>query len=480
MNYSRGVVIRSFLWKLLEKFSVQGLSLFLTLVLARILDPQDYGLIALIAVFTSLSAVIIDGGLNIALVQKKDADQVDFSTVFFSSILLSIILYVILFLLAPNIAAFYDNNALTNVVRVFSIVIIFEAANAVQRAYVAKNMLFKKLFYSSISALVLSGTVGMYMAIKGYGVWALVSLNICSTVVTTVVMFYTIRWYPSFTFSFIRFKTLFNYGWKIFSINVIVSFYTNIRSLIIGKFYSPASLAFFEKGKSLSEMAVSNVSSSIQIVIFPVFSDAQYDIDRVKQLVRRSISLSSFFMFPILALLCVIAKPLVLLVLTEKWLPAVPFIWIFSLAYMILIVQSSSMEAVKALGHSDFSLKYEIVKHIIETIILICTVFWGVYAIAIGTIIYNFISLILNIYPNLVFLKYNIREQISDYKTSLLFTLLMGLSVYWIQNLPMPLIFVIMLQLSLGGLVYLFLCHVFKQSDYLYVKALILSKIKPE
>ena len=477
MDYSRGVVARSFLWKLLERFSVQGLSLIITFVLARILDPSDYGTVALIVVFTSLSSVVIDGGLNTALIQKKDADNVDFSTIFFSSLLLSILIYVVLYLSAPAISEFYDNPALTSVVRVLSIVIIFEAMNAVQRAYVAKYMLFKKLFYSTLSALVFSGAVGLYMAVNEYGVWALVCQQVCSNLVTTLVMFISIRWLPTMTFSFTRFKELFNYGWKIFGINLMVVFYQDIRSLIIGKYYTPASLAFFDRGRTLPQIIVSNISTSLQAVIFPVFSDAQNEPQKVKEMVRKAVSLSCFSIFPTLVLLIVVAHPLILLLLGEKWLPAVPFVWIFAVAYMVFFVQVSSMEAVKAMGYSGFSLKYEIVKHVLETVILIVSVFWGVYAIAIGTIIYNTISFILNIYPNLKFLHYGIREQIADIMPTLLLSILAGVSVFWLQYLLLHPLLQILLQGICGGGIFLLLCQMFKLKGYLYVKEIAVEKL---
>ena len=476
MDYNRGVVARSFLWKLLERFSVQGLSLVITFVLARILDPSDYGTVALIIVFTSLSSVIIDGGLNTALIQKKDADNIDFSTIFFSSLLLSFVIYAILYFSAPLISAFYNTSTLTPVVRVLSVIIIFEAMNAVQRAYVAKNMLFKKLFYSTLAALVLSGTVGLIMAIKGYGVWALVCQQVCSNVVTMLVMFFTIRWMPSMTFSFNRFKTLFNYGWKIFGINLMVEFYQNIRNLIIGKYYSPASLAFFERGRVLPQLLVSNVSTSLQTVIFPVFSDAQNDSQKVKEMVRKAVSLSCFSIFPTMVLLIVVAKPLILLLLTEKWLPAVPFVWIFASAYMVFFVQVASMEAVKAMGFSGFSLKYEIVKHVIETVILLVSVFWGVYAIAVGTIVYNTISFILNIYPNLKFLHYGIREQMADILPTLLSAILAGVTVFWFQLILLHPLLLILMQSVCGGVVFLLLCQLFRIKGYLYVKTIAVDK----
>lgn len=478
MEYRRGVVARSFLWRLLEKFSVQGLSLFITFLLARILAPSDYGTIAIVAVFTTLSIVIIDGGLSTALVQKKGADDVDFSTIFWGSLVFSFFIYCLLFIAAPFISDFYNNSILTLVVRVLSIGIFFQAMNSVQRAYVAKNMLFKKLFYSSILALVLSGAVGLYMAINDYGVWALVCLHLCSTIVTTLVMFLTIRWLPYMKFSLTRFKSLFSYGWKILGINLIVEFYGATRSLIIGKYYSPSSLAFYDRGCSLPQMLVTNISSSIQTVIFPAFSDAQDDINKVKHLVRRSVSLTSFLMYPLLVIICSISKPLILLLLTEKWLPALPFVWIFSVAYMIVVIQTSSVEAIKAIGKSRFSLTFETTKVVIGIVVLFITAFYGVIVIAIGTIVCYLLYFLMNIYPNKLFLNYDIWEQLHDILYPLLFSIFMGGVIYPIQLLYFPPLITIIIQVFLGIAVYFMLCHFFKQQSYIYIIGIVKDKIK--
>lgn len=476
MDYSRGIVIRSFLWKLLERVSVQGLSLCITLVIARILDPQDYGIVALIVVFTGFATVIIDGGLNTALIQKKNADNVDFSTIFFGSIGLAFFLYAILYLSAPLIASFYNNESISYIIRVFSVIIIFEAANAVQRAYVAKHMLFKKLFNSSLVALVASGAWGIYLAINNHGVWALVFQSLSNAIINTIVMWFTIKWRPDWIFSFSRFKSLFNYGWKIFAINMMVSLYQNLRSLIIGKVYSPASLAFFERGHTLSGMVVTNINTSMQTVIFPVFSYAQDDPEKVKKLVRRSVVLSCTFIIPALMGLCLVAKPLIILILTEKWLPAVPFVQIFSVAYMLFPMQVASMEAVKAMGYSGFSFKYEVFKHLIETGILIVAVYIGIYAMAISVIFFNAFCLLINIYPNIRFLNYNIKEQINDIFMPFVLSFVMGIVIYWIQFLPIHNFWVILLQIITGIAIYFLLCEVTKMEGYVYVKSMVLIK----
>ncbi|MDE6823092.1 lipopolysaccharide biosynthesis protein [Bacteroides acidifaciens] len=476
--YSKGNVIKSFLWKLLERFSVQGLGLCITLVLARILSPSDYGTVAIITVFVNLANVIIDGGLNTALIQKKDTDSLDYSTIFFSSILLSIVLYTLLYVTSPWIAEFYDTPELADMIRILGVILVFEAVNSIQRAYVSKMMLFRRLFYSSFFALLVSGSLGIYLALNGYGVWALISQQMTCVLVTTIIMWFTIKWRPILAFSFEKFKKLFDYGWKIFGLNFITTLYLNIRSLIIGKFYSPADLAFFERGHTLSGMVVQNINTSLQTILFPVLSNSQNDKVRIKSLVRKSTGMTCLLVFPALIGLISIAKPLVLLILTEKWLPAVAYIQIYSIAYMLFPIQVANMEAIKAMGYSGMSLKLEIIKKVVETIILIVSVFMGVTAIAWGVVLFNFICLFINLYPSKKYLDYGVFEQVKDVVPTSLCAIMMGFSIYWIQYLPIHLLLVLMLQMIMGVLVFGLFCHLSQNESFLYVKSLITEKLK--
>lgn len=476
--YSKGNVIKSFFWKLLERFSVQGLSLCITLVLARILSPSDYGTVAIITLFVNLANVIIDGGLNTALIQKKDTDSLDYSTIFFSSILLSIVLYALLYVTSPWIAEFYDIPELVDMIRILGVILVFEAVNSIQRAYVSKMMLFRKLFYSSFFALLVSGSLGIYMALNDYGVWALISQQMTCVLVTIIIMWFTIKWRPILAFSFERFKKLFDYGWKIFGLNFITTLYLNIRSLIIGKFYSPADLAFFERGHTLSSMVVQNINTSLQTILFPVLSNSQNDKVRIKSLVRRSTGMTCLLIFPALIGLISIAKPLVLLILTEKWLPAVAYIQIYSIAYMLFPVQVANMEAIKAMGYSGISLKLEIIKKVIETTILIISVFMGVIAIVWGVVFFNFVCLFINLYPSKKYLDYGVFEQVKDIIPTFLCAIMMGFSIYWIQYLPIHLLLILMLQMIMGVLVFGLFCYLSKNESFLYVKSLITEKLK--
>lgn len=469
MSYTRGTIIKSFLWKLFERLSVQLIQFVVTIVLARLLLPTEYGIVALIAIFIQLCDVIIDGGLNTALIQKKDADNNDFSTIFFFSLALAILLYGLMFFSAPLIAGFYKQPELVPVIRVLSLSLPFYAFNSIQRAYVSKNMLFQRLFYSSLGAVVLSGITGILMAYKGYGVWALVAQNISSQFFTTLIMWFTVRWRPILTFSVERFKGLFDYGWKILGASFITTLFVNIRKLVIGKFYAPASLAYYEKGEQLPGLVMNNIFTSVQTILLPTFSDSQDDRTRVKSMMRRSTKLSCFFIYPLMVGMIVAAKPLVVFLLTEKWLPVVPFVQILCIANFFRPITISNWEAIKALGYSDITLKLEIVKKVVDIIILIVSAMINVYAIAWGCVLFNFICVFINLAPNKKLLNYGVGEQVKDAVPTLLIALVMGVSVYWIQLLALPNVVIILLQTILGAIVYAGLSRLFKEESFMYV-----------
>ena len=283
-------------------------------------------------VFINIANVIIDGGLNTALIQKKNANKTDFSTIFYATMVASLFIYVILFLSAPAIASFYSQPSLDYVIKVVGTCLFAYAFNSIQRAYISKHMLFKNLFLSSLLSTIIAGAIGIVLAYRGYGIWALVYHYIASGYIMALVMFATVKWRPDLSFSLASFKTLFDYGWKIFLSNFMISLFVNIRSLIIGKFYTPAYLAYFERGKQMPTLIMENINTSTQTVLFPVFSAQQGNLQQIRNMVSRSIKTSSLVIFPLLVGLFVTAKPLIITMLTEKWLTAVPFVQIFCIA----------------------------------------------------------------------------------------------------------------------------------------------------
>lgn len=476
MAFTRNTIITSFFWKLFENIGTQLVQFVVTIVLARLLLPSEYGIIALISVFIQLCGVIIDSGFNTALIQKKGADNIDFSTIFFFCLGSSIFMYFLMFFFAPAIAEFYEQDELISIIRVLSLSLLINSFYSIQYAYVSKNMLFKKLFYSNVGAIVLSGGLGIYSAYQGFGIWSLVIQNISGHFFATLIMWFTIKWRPILVFSIERFKVLFDYGWKIFGSSIIISLFVNIRKLIIGKFYTPLSLAYYEKGEQLPMLLMNNIFNSIQAVLFPTFSEEQHNRIKVKTMMRSCTKMCCFFLYPLMIGMIVTAKPIVVLLLTEKWLPIVPFMQILCIAIFFRPITFSNWEVIKALGYSNITLKLEILKKVIDVTILIVSVNIGVYAIAWGCVLYDFVCVFINLAPNKKLLDYGIAEQIKDVVPTLLIALAMGAAVYWIQLLDISNVGILTLQILSGTSLYILLSWMFKEESFVYILQLIKEK----
>ena len=468
-NNSKETIINSLLWKLMERSGVQGIQFILQIVLARLLTPDDYGIIALIAIFIVIANVFVQSGLNTALIQNKDSNDDDFSSVFYLSFFVATILYIILFLTAPTIANFYGVKQLVPVVRVLAITLFFGAFNSIQNAIIAKTMQFKKLFFSSSIAITISGILGIILAYSGFGVWALVAQQLLNQIIIVIVLLIILKWYPKLVFSFKRIKILFRYGWKLLLSSLIDTIYMNIRSLIIGKIYHPAILGFYNRGDQFPQIIVSNINGAIQSVMLPALSNEQENKEKVKNMVRRAIVTSSFIIFPMMIGLAVVAEPVVKILLTDKWLACVPFMQIFCISYALWPIHTANLQAINALGHSEIYLKLELVKKILGTVILVISLFFGVYAIAIGTLVSGVISTFINAHPNKKLLNYSYIEQIKDILPSLLISSAMGIITYFIKFLCLGSLLTLVIQILLGGIIYIFLAKIFKLECYIYL-----------
>lgn len=475
---TKSIVIASLFWKLMERAGTQGMQFIVQIVLARLLVPNDYGIIALIAIFITIANVFVQSGFNTALIQKKDANEIDFSSVFYLSLFVATLLYLIFFFAAPFISAFYGVPQLISVLRVLSITLIFGAFNSIQNAVISKKMQFKKLFYSSVGAIIISGTVSIVLAYAGFGVWALVAQQLINQITITVILWFTVKWRPKLIFSFERIKELFSYGWKLLVSSLIDTIYTNLRSLIIGKIYTPSILGFYNRGEQFPSFIVTNINGSIQSVMLPTLASYQENKQRVKDMTRRAIVTSSFIVFPMMIGLAVVAEPLVKILLTEKWLPCVPFLQIFCISYALYPIQTANLQAINALGRSDIFLKLEIIKKIIGIIILTITLFFGVYVIALGMMISAIIASFINSYPNLNLLGYSYKEQWKDIMPSLLISSVMGVVVYSFKWIHMATWLTLIIQICVGTILYVEMARIFKLECYTYLITTINDIIK--
>lgn len=469
---SNGIKSKSlagFFWRFLEQTGSQGVNFVVSIILARIILPEDYGIIAIANVFIVLLNVFINCGMGSALVQKKDADDLDFSTIFYFNLVTCSLLYLLLFGAAPYIAGFYNMPDLKAVIRVMGLTLVISGVKGVQQSYVSRNLLFKKFFFATLGGTLFAAALGIYMAYAGYGVWALIVQSLVNHFIDTVILWLMVKWRPKLMFSMQRLKILFSYGWKLLISGLLDKGANSLRSLIIGKVYTSADLAQYNKGRSWPSLIVDNVNASIDSVLFPVMSKAQDNPAQVKAITRRSIRTGTYVMAPLLMGLAFIGEPLVRFVLTERWLPSVFFMRIICVTYMFFPIHTANLSAIKALGRSDLTLRLQIGKQVINIITVIATMFISVKAIALGGIVSSVLSQIINAYPNKKLMNYGYLEQLKDIIPNILLAVGIGAVVYCVSFLGLPDLFTLIIQIPLGIVLYIFGSILFRLESFYYV-----------
>lgn len=469
-------IISGLFWKFSERILAQGVSFFISIVLARMLTPSDYGIVAIVLIFISLANVFVTSGFSTALVQNKNATKLDFSTNFYCSLLVSIVIYFGVFILAPFIADFYNNSQLCVVLRVFALRIPLSSFSAIQHAYVERNMIFKKYFFSTLFGTLFSGIIGIIFAYLGLGVWALVAQYLINTFIDIVVLLITVPWKPTLEFSWKSAKSMMHYGWKIFVADFAGTFFEQLRSIIIGKVYTSEDLAFYNKGNQLPTLITSNVGDSIMTVLFPAMANVNESIDAVKQMTRKTVRVMSYVMFPLLFGLAAIAKTLVEVLFTSKWIEAVPYVMILSIAYAISLIGTVSLQAIKAIGKSGILLKLEFIKKPVYLILLVIGMKINVIAVAITMGIYNIYGALVNATALKKVLGYTYKAQITDIFSSLVISSIMFICVYVLQNIELNSLIVLFIQICSGIIIYLGISLITKQSSLVDIMNLIKKK----
>lgn len=474
----KGKVISNFIWRFAERCGAQLVSFVVSIVLARLLEPSVYGTVALVTVFTTILQVFIDSGLGTALIQKKNADDLDYSSVFYFNFVVCIILYLGMFIAAPYIAKFYGNMSLIPVIRVISLTLIISGVKNIQQAYVSSNMLFKRFFFSTIGGTIVSAFIGIFMAYIGMGVWALVAQQLSNAMIDTMILWITVKWRPKAVFSWERLKSLLAYGWKLLVAVLLDTVYNNLRNLVIGKMYSSADLAFYNQGDKFPKIIVTNINTSIDSVLLPTLSSEQDNKARVKEMTRRAIKTSTYIMAPLMMGLAFCAKTVVELVLTQKWLPCVSFLQIFCITYMFYPVHTANLNAIKAMGRSDIFLKLEIIKKIVGMSLLLSTMWFGVMAMAYSLLVSCVLSQIINSWPNKRLLGYGYLEQLRDLIPGVILAVIMGICVYFIGYINLPNIIVLIIQVIVGATIYIVMSIVFKLESFLYLWNMVKTYLK--
>lgn len=464
-----------FIWRFAERCGAQGVQFVVSIILARLLMPEAFGTISLMMVFINILSVFIDSGMASALIQKKDADDLDFSTVFYFNLFMCSFMYLILFLCAPLIAEFYNNSELTLLVRVIGLSLLFSGVKSIQQAYVFKNMLFKNFFFSTLIGTVISAVVGITVAYKGYGVWALISQNLTNNVIDMIIIWCLVKWRPKWTFSFERLKGLFSYSWKLLASALLDTGYNQLRALIIGKVYSTADLAYYTKANNFPSIIITNVNSSIDSVLLPSMSSVQDSVESVKGMTRRAMKTSIYVMAPLLMGLAACGQSVISILLTDKWLPSYPFMVIFCITYVFYPVHTANLNAIKALGRSDLFLKLEIIKKVVGITAILITFKISVMAMAYSLLVTSVLSQIINSWPNKKLMNYSYIEQLKDILPGILLAAFMGGCVYCVNFLHLNNWLTLIIQVPLGVIIYIGLSALFKLESFTYV----LNMIKP-
>lgn len=430
-------VVKGLFWKLMENGGSQGVQFVIAILLARLLTPAEYGIVSIIMIFIVIANVVVQNGFSTALVQKRQADRVDFSSVCYFDLAVALIMYGLLYLAAPSIAGFYRIEELTAIVRVLSIVLFPGAVISVQTAYVSRNLEFKGLFLSTLAASLISGVISITMAYRGWGVWAMVGQQIAYYVSLMTVLFFTVTWKPELCFALDRIRGMFAFGWKLLCASLLDTVFNNLYGLLIGKIYNEELLGSYNRGEQFPKLIATNLGAAIQAVLLPAFSANQDDVGLVRQMMRRAIQLSSFAVLPMLLGLFAVADTLVLALLGERWLVCVPFLRIMCISYCFWPIHITNLQAINAVGRSDVFLKLEIVKKALSLLALVVGMQFSVTVMVGLKAFQDFLCTFINAAPNKKLLGYSIVHQWMDVMPSALLSAVMC-AVVWYVGVLLP------------------------------------------
>lgn len=473
-------VSHGFLWKLLERFGVTGAQFVLQIILARMLDPAHYGVLSIMIIFTTLANVFIQNGFNTALIQNKDVTEEDYSSVFWVSLGIAGVLYGVIFATAPLIGSFYKMPDLVTPLRVLALMLFPGALNSVQLAKVSREMDFRKVFFSNVAAILVAGCVGIVIAYMGGGLWALVAQSLLNVLVACVVMRFTVRLKLRFVCNLSRIKTLFAFGWKLLVSGLLDTLYADLRSLVIGKKYDSSTLGYYNRGKQFPQLIINAINSSVQSVMLPAMSAEQDDKAKVKAMMRNSITVSAYVIFPMMAGLAGVASPLVRLLLTDKWLPCVPYLQIYCFSFAFYPVHSCNLQAMNAMGRSDLFLKLEIIKksYGLAALVIAVLFFDSPVAIAMTGVITTVLSCFVNAAPNKKLIGYSYFEQMKDVLPSLVASLVMLAGVLAVGLLPLNPFLTILLQVAVGVLIYVAISAITRMTPFMVLLDMIKKILK--
>jgi O-antigen/teichoic acid export membrane protein len=471
-------VISGLVWRGMERVGTQAVQFIIAIILARLLPVKDFGTIAIVTVFIGFAQLFVDSGFGMALIQKKEIDDRDYNSAFYLNLALALATYLICFVGAPLVAAFYKEKVLTGVLRLAALSLIIGVFSSIQQAVMNREMKFKLSFRVSLIALLLSSAVGIVCACSGFGVWSLVYSQLTGVTATAVLLWLSVTWRPRVMFSAQSARALFKFGSKYLLARIITEFFNNLSTLFIGRCFSLSTLSFFSRGFLFPSTIVVGVCGTIDGVIFPALSSCQHDKNQMKGILRRSISTSTFIIFPMLAGLAVVAKPMIIVLLTEKWLPSSLYLQISCLTVAFWPVLGTNVQAINASGRSDVYMKMEIFNKGIALAILFAALPYGIIAVVTGQAAHS-VLMCLVCYPWIShrYLGYSALEQMRDILPALGCALGMGIVIIPLSLLLKNQLLLLVSQIGGGCICYAILCHIFKLKSLAYMLAILHEKV---
>ena len=467
----RGKTLSDLIWRFLERFGAQTVTLILSVVLARILDTALFGTVAIITVFITIFQVLADSGLGSALIQKKDVDDLDYSSVFVFNLIFSTAAFLIMFLAAPLMADFLKTDDILWPIRTLSVVLILSGVKNVQTAYVSRQMKFKLFFFSTLAGTLVSAAVGITMALNGFGIWALVSQMLVNAAMDTLILWITSGFRPKFRADLGRLKELFSYGWKLLISSLMDNIYNEFVKFFVGVRFSENTLAFYNQGAKVPEFVFSNFNSAMDGVLFPSIAKLQNDTEAVKRIARRSLKTGIYVIMPVMVGLAVCARPLVTVFLTEKWLPAVIYIRLLCASFAFYPIHTANLNVMKAVGRSEMILKLELLKKAIGFSLLLGALFISPVAVAVSLVIDSVLCIFVNAWPNGRLIGYGIGSQLKDMTANMVPALVMGAIVFLAGLIPVSDALRLVIQIPMGIIVYIAISKICHLESYIYLRS---------